>query len=910
MGQGKMECESVTRPHYDFEGMLQDRLTANEQDWLLRAPHDNPGLLDMFRVRDIAPAPDLVPWAGEFVVKYLLSAIQAMRLSNNPALKAQTRRIVADLISTQAEDGYLGPFPLATRLKANWDLWGHYHCMLALLMWNEDTGDTAALASARKIADLICRTFLNTGLRVRDAGSPEMNMAVIHGLGVLYRRTREPRYLAMMHEIEKDWESAGDYVRQGVAGVPFFQTPRPRWESLHDLQGLVELYRITGEEKYRLAFENHWRGILRWDRHNTGAFSTGEGAIGDPYASGPIETCCTVAWMAVTLDMLRLTGDARAADELELTTWNACLGAQHPSGRWWTYDTPMDGVRIPSYTSIAFQARPTTPELNCCSVNGPRGLGMLSEWSVMTSADTLIVNYYGPGHFQGRLPDKTPVGLRWITRYPLSGHVRLKVETERPHRFALKLRIPGWSRDTRISVNGIPETRGVAAGRYLTLQRDWKPGDTVTLDFDMRLRVLPGDQEATGKVSLYRGPLLLAYDMRDNGGHGEPVPLIRLDHLPKTVDATGLKIALDDHATPWLRVTVPGVDGHEIHLCDYAGAGDMGTSYASWLPAQDCPRPAAEARTPDDGSSAPPGKMLFQWTGEASSEGRSYRLLIARTPAFGRPVLEKRGIHANRLVLDAASTASLVANQWYYWKVVAMDGATARESAMPPARFRIDPQTPAHPESYFTPPPRGVGALIVEDALRGKPAPSLGSLQRAIGGAAAVDRAGIAESAMELNGSSDMLLYNAGAFPEQDYSVCIDACITRMPMGLGQVFSAWTASLDDPLRICVDNGKLFARMEAGAGYSTEGFSITPGAWVCIAVVKEGAKLTLYVDGKARGSVHVPARIQSRATDIALGGNPHYTGKEFLAVRLAGFRFYGRALSAQEVADFAARPEPK
>ena len=284
-----MKCESIAHSRFHFDGFLGQRIAANETGWLLRAPQDNPGLLDMFRVRDQKPEPTLVPWAGEFVGKYLISAIQALRMSDNPQLRSQTKQLVADLIATQAEDGYMGPFPRAIRLKANWDLWGHYHCLLALLMWHEDTGDPNALTAARKIGDLVCHTFLHTNLRVRDAGSPEMNMAVIHGLGVLYRHIHEPRYLAMMREIETDWETAGDYLRQGVAGVPFYQTPRPRWESLHDLQGLVELYRITGEAKYKLAFENHWRSILRWDRHNTGAFSTGEGAIGDPYAPGAIE---------------------------------------------------------------------------------------------------------------------------------------------------------------------------------------------------------------------------------------------------------------------------------------------------------------------------------------------------------------------------------------------------------------------------------------------------------------------------------------------------------------------------------------------------------------------------------------------------------------------------------------------
>lgn len=399
--QGTLALHSPADTRFKFEGVLGQRLEANREQWLMCAPQANPGLLEMFRVRDRQPVPDIMPWAGEFAGKYLISAVQALRLSDSPALWQQVSNVVAGLIATQAEDGYLGPFPKATRLKSNWDLWGHYHVMLALMMWHEATGDAASLLACRRAGDLICATFLDTSLRVFDAGSPEMNMAVIHSLGRLHRLTGEARYLRMMREIEKDWERAGDYFRTGLSGVEFFQIPRPRWESLPDLQGLVELYRITGDPRYRRAFEHHWRSIVRWDRHNTGGFSSGEQATGNAFSPAAIETCCTVAWMAMTVDMLRLTGDPLCADELELTTFNGGVGAQHPSGRWWTYNTPMDGFREASAHTIVFQARAGTPELNCCSVNAPRALGMLSEWAVMADAAGLVVNYYGPGSFQG-----------------------------------------------------------------------------------------------------------------------------------------------------------------------------------------------------------------------------------------------------------------------------------------------------------------------------------------------------------------------------------------------------------------------------------------------------------------------------------------------------------------------------
>jgi len=42
-----------------------ERIEANMENWLLRAPQANPGLFEMFRLRDRQPAPQLVPWAGE-----------------------------------------------------------------------------------------------------------------------------------------------------------------------------------------------------------------------------------------------------------------------------------------------------------------------------------------------------------------------------------------------------------------------------------------------------------------------------------------------------------------------------------------------------------------------------------------------------------------------------------------------------------------------------------------------------------------------------------------------------------------------------------------------------------------------------------------------------------------------------
>ena len=500
---------------YELHGVVEEYVTAITREWLMKLPDTNPAILEMFADRDKRPPRNLLPWSGEFAGKYLTGAVLTLRLTGDPALKQQIARFVSRLVALQADDGYLGPFTPDNRLEGKhgtWDVWGHYHIMLGLLLWHEDTHDPQALRSAVRIGDLLCRKFLKTGRRVVDTGSAEMNHAAIHSLGLLYQVTHNQAYLDLARQILDEFQDprAGDYVRTALAGKEFHQCRKPRWESLHAIQGIAELYRITGDENLRTAFERLWWSIVKLDRHNNGGFSSGEQAQGNPYHPGAIETCCTVAWLAMSVDMLRMTGNSIVADELELSTLNQVLGYQHHSGRWCTYNTPMDGTRRKSVEEIGFQIRPGSEEINCCSANAPRGFGMIAQWALMTDGRGLVVNWYGPSTMTARLAD-TEVVLTQRTEYPRDGRILLAVSPGVERRFPIKLRIPGWSAQTRVQVNGQP-VPDVRAGTYLTLDRLWRTGDTVQIDLDMSLRYWVGERECAGKASIYRGPLLLVWE--------------------------------------------------------------------------------------------------------------------------------------------------------------------------------------------------------------------------------------------------------------------------------------------------------------------------------------------------------------------------------------------------------------
>jgi len=900
--RGRLKLDSPRGASFRFRGPLGERIKANVSQWLIAAPRENPGLLDMFARRDSGKPINLVPWAGEFVGKYLISGVQALRMSEDTRLEKTLRGVVARLIDLQAPDGYLGPWPKRERLRGHWDLWGHYHVMLGLMLWSEHTGDARAMRTVRRAADLICKTYLDTDRRVHQAGSHEMNMSVIHSLARLYRRTGEKRYLQMSREILTDFEKAGDYFRTGLRGVEFFRTPRPRWESLHALQGMVDLYRITGDERFRKAFLHHWASIRRFDMRNTGGFSSGEKATGNPYTDSPIETCCVIAWEAVMLDALRLRGEATIADDIELATFNAVAGAQHPSGAWCTYDTPMNGRRIPSHVSIRFQARRDTPGLNCCSVNGPRGLGMLSEWAVMTAAGGIVVNYYGPMHAKMTFGDRAPIAIDVKGDYPIGDTAKLTIETPQPREFALRLRIPKWSTGTRVSLNGRP-VRNVEPGTYLELSRRWSSGDKVMLRFNLALRYVAGDLEQRGRISLYRGPILLASDERFASRPAASLDASKLG-VAKVAVMDAKTAAAAGKYPPWLLVDVPAANGTVLRLCDFAGAGATGRGYRSWLAAEKTRPPAPVPLSPANGQSVAGGAIRFRlWRSIPGVQGKhSGTILISDSPTFKQVALRHDFSGLRRTFIPSKHARKLKPGVVYYWKAVARNAFGSAESIPPHRRFVIDSALPGEPDTPETPyGQRAKDQMVVHAPLAGGIKPAYGRVIDARGWKPAPGVDGKPKGAIELDGKTGRVIYRLAAFPERDFTVSIRVSVTSLPKtNYGQVFSAWCRGMDDPLRLVVHKGKLHARIEAGQFYGTEGFPVRPGRWFHVAAIKKGPKLTLYVNGKAHASARAPETLRTLAEDFAIGGNPHFSGPEYLPARLADLRFYAKALTPEEL----------
>ena len=174
------------------------------------------------------------------------------------------------------------------------------------------------------------------------------------------------------------------------------------------------------------------------------------------------------------------------------------------------------------------------------------------------------------------------------TDYPRNGHIELRVDPTHASEFALKLRIPHWSARTRVRLNGTA-IKGVNAGSYLEIFRRWRRGDRIELDLDMSLHYWRGEKECRGKVSLYRGPVLLTYDRRFNALDPHEIPVL---------DLLDLRLRAVEQKGAWVAVDYKVNAGERLRLCDFASAGEGGAPYVSWLRAKNAQKTAFSQRNP------------------------------------------------------------------------------------------------------------------------------------------------------------------------------------------------------------------------------------------------------------------------------------------------------------------------
>ena len=561
-------------------GWLGMRIAASVTNRLERL--DTTLLLEGYRHR-----PGHQEWDGEHVGKWLHAATLAWVYSGDPVLRAKLDETAAELCKCQLDDGYLGTY-LDKDRWTSWDVWSHKYNLIGLVTYMRYTGNLAPLPTCRRMADLLCQTF-GDGPGQRDiiASGTHVGMAptsVLEPMVLLYRLTGEQRYLDFCNYIVRAWEQPnGPHIVSRLLELKRVDKVgnAKAYEMLSCLNGALELYRTTGDRKLFDACSNAWQDIVANRLYITGGASSTEhfqddGVLPNDMAARICETCVTVTWMQVNLQLLRLTGDAKFADQLETSVYNHLFAAQNPRGDDWCYYTPLEG------------RKPYDNFITCCHSSGPRGIALLPTFAITTDPDGAVINLYDAGTAHLTLRDSTPITLKVETLYPADGRIRITVETGSPKEFSVKLRVPAWCKHYSIRPSDAkPGTDG-----YASSHRTWKSGDMIELNLKLAPCVVAGKDSNQGKAAVLYGPLVLAADaaLLETDAHQAlnnfALPQARpvaLDLVPEA--ATGGWKTWP--AAQLFRINgVNRLDGRKFttRLVPFADAGMMGERFKVWLP--------------------------------------------------------------------------------------------------------------------------------------------------------------------------------------------------------------------------------------------------------------------------------------------------------------------------------------
>ncbi|QNL50447.1 glycoside hydrolase family 127 protein [Olivibacter sp. SDN3] len=605
-GQQAIDDEISFAAEAKIEGVLGERLAVAYEHNILAQDVDR--LIAVFKPENRT---ETRMWQSEFWGKWFTSAVLAYRYHPTSELKEVLDDAVHGLMATQTPDGYIGNYA-KEHLLEQWDIWGRKYCMLGLLDYYDLTGEKTSLEAASKLADnLIDDLEGKDGIIVTKGNYRGMAASsVLEPICLLYARTKQKKYLDFAEEIVSQWESPEGPQLLSKSKIPVAKRfPKPEswysweqgqkaYEMMSCYEGLLELYRITGKEAYKIAVEDTWQNIRDTEINIAGSGASAEMWFGGKALQAfPVhhyqETCVTVTWIKLSAQLLRLTGESKYADAIEQAYYNALLGAVHKDGAQWAKYTPLTGQRLPGSEQCGMG-------LNCCEASGPRGLFLFPRLVATAQRDGLQINYYADGEYVVNTPKKQLVTIHQNTAYPEDGLVNIVVNPEKEEEFAINLRIPSWSTQSALKVNG--ETiRDWKPGAYVSVRRKWKKGDQIELQLDMRGRVVKlGD--VLQYTAILRGPIVLTRDTRLG-----TVPVgISLD--PKMIEGNHIELEpfTDNKAGFWMLYHasfIPesyrekGADPLSIILCDYASAGygdETNPFFQTWIPQVVDPRSSNE----------------------------------------------------------------------------------------------------------------------------------------------------------------------------------------------------------------------------------------------------------------------------------------------------------------------------
>lgn len=504
-----------------------------------------------------------MPFDDTDVYKIIEGASNSLISSPNPKLE-RTLDSIIDIVKTgQEKDGYLTTWrtinpakPPADWVKVDkgvrWEFMfmshedynaGHLYEAAATHYWA--TGKRNFLDIAIKNADLFVKTFGDGPGKLQRVPGHQI---IETGLIKLYQITGKTDYLKLAKYFldnrgnAKSHELYGEYSQDHIPVIEQNEAVGHAVRATYMYAGMTDIASIYQDNGYKNAINAIWDNMVQKKMYITGGIGArhdGE-AFGANYELPNLtaynETCASIGDVYWNERMFNLYGDVKYCDVIERTMFNGLISGISLSGTEFFYPNALesDGKYKSNRGSCTRQG---WFDCSCCPTNLIRFIPAIPGLIYAKQKNILYVNLYMSNHATVDLNGQK-VTLTQQTDYPWNGKVSVGVNPQKESRFTIKLRIPGWARNEvlpsdlyaytprstqnpTIKINGKLENAKIESG-YFAVDRTWKKGDKIELDFPMEVRQVKANDkvaEDKDKLALEYGPLVYAFEQVDNANN-------------------------------------------------------------------------------------------------------------------------------------------------------------------------------------------------------------------------------------------------------------------------------------------------------------------------------------------------------------------------------------------------------
>ncbi|HEV2463378.1 MAG TPA: beta-L-arabinofuranosidase domain-containing protein [Acidobacteriaceae bacterium] len=538
---------------FDYQGVrLLDSMLKSQYDrtreYYFKIPNDD--ILKGFRERAGLPAPgqEMGGWAQDDTSGVFGQWLSGMARMYKATGDTEMREKAAALMNGWAEAYRKDGIPISSRHRALNGSRTHYSydkTVCGLVDMGKYAGNKDALALLDRLVDWGSTTLTRT----RNPATPEDDAAF--GSGNEWYTLSENLYRGYVLTGNSKYKTFGDLWRYDTYWDKFVDEANPDIHDLHayshvnTLSSAAMSYGVTGDEKYLKTIVNAHDYFQRAQCYATGGYGPGESLVSNDGSLGrslesvsdTFETPCG-SWsiFKLTKYLLQFTGEARFGDWMERAVYNG-IGAALPMalrGRTFYYSDYLLGGCQKTYYSAAWP---------CCSGTYIQDTVDYHDIIYFKGDRSLYVNLFVPSQVAWSVDDKA-VQVEQVTDFPASDTTTLTVRPERPVKFSLKFRVPGWTEGAWVSVNGDQQHIECRPGTWAAVNRTWNAGDRMEIHLPMKLAFAPIDRQHPHRVAAIYGPVVLVRDK-------ETVLVPNTNDISKWIvsQGKGLEFHAENHAT-------------------------------------------------------------------------------------------------------------------------------------------------------------------------------------------------------------------------------------------------------------------------------------------------------------------------------------------------------------------------